>query len=161
MSETDSRPEIISLKDIISIYGLPTLPELMRDGLNPGPELYRALVIRLVRHYLGAMLLDLEPVDEEHFRLFPEQGNQWEDVAFWLGHVANLKAGEVLIGSVDDLLSLGAPEGGSFADLGQAVRANLELLGEVPFAFNMGLPDQALRKAVKYAQEAEKVRGAG
>ncbi|MGD9125190.1 MAG: hypothetical protein PVG60_08855 [Desulfarculaceae bacterium] len=161
MGETDSRTVLISLKELIHIYGLPTLPELMRDGLNPGTELYRALVIRLARHYLGAVLLDLEPVDEEHFNLSPEQGNEWEDVAFWLGHVANLKAGEVLIESIDALLRLGAPEGEPYADLGQAVRANLELLGEVPFAFNMGLPDQALHQAIKYAQEAEKVRGIG
>lgn len=151
--------DTLSFKDLLDYTRLPTLPELLWDGVDAKAEDYRKVVERLVRQYLGQVLLDLVPIGDDVYLVRPARGYDWNDAAYWLGHALNLRAGGVVINSPSDLLRRG--DGTNHADMGQAVLANLDLLGDLPELYGMGRAADALTKALEDVREVRKVRGAG
>lgn len=148
----------LNLQQLVGLLKVPTLPELVRDGVDATATDYRRVVERLARHYLQQVLLDLLPVGEDLYRVQPLQGYEWNDAAYWLGHALNLRAGSVVITAPSDLLR--GEEGSRYPDMGQAVLARLDLLGDLPELYGMGRAADALAKALKDLRQVRKVRGA-
>lgn len=148
----------ISLNRLVELFGFPTLPELIIDGVNLDETLYRKLVIRLAQRYLDTVHLTLSLAGEDLFRLDPLIDGDWDDVAYWLGNLINQEAGAEKVAAPSDLLRLGREGGGSHESLAEAVLYNLHHLKSAPGVFGMGSPGDALRKAVENALEVKKVR---
>lgn len=148
----------ISLNSLVELFGFPTLPEFIIDGLNLDEKLYRQLVVRLTQHYLDTVHLTLSLAGEDVFRLEPFADGDWNDVAYWLGNLINQEAGSAEVASPSDLLrrSTGGKE--PYPSLAEAVLGNLRHLKSSPEVFGMGSPGDALRKAAENALEVKKVR---
>lgn len=148
----------ITLNGIVELFGFPTLPELVIDGINISEDLYRKLVIRLAQHYLDTVHLTLTLAGEDRFQLEPFADGDWNDVAYWLGNLINQEAGAVKITAPGDFLSQGKLKGKAFETIEEAVLDNLDSLRNSPEVFGMGSPGDALRKAAENALEVKKVR---
>ena len=151
--------DFIRLAQLLKLWDLPTLPELVLDGVHPQPDLYRKVVYRLAANYAGSAHLNLAPLEDDRFQVLPQV--DWEDSAYWLGNLANLRENRVVINAPEDLLTWGLPPGAPpHADLSQAVLANLELLSAAPQGFGLGTPRQALTKALQDALQVVAARQA-
>lgn len=148
----------ISLNSLVELFGFPTLPELIIDGLNLDERLYRQLVVRLAQHYLDTVHLTLSLAGEDVFRLEPFEQSDWNDAAYWLGNLINQEAGAAKVVSPNDLLRQSSAGKESHPGLAEAVLGNLHHLKSAPGVFGMGSPGDALRKAVENALEVKRVR---
>jgi hypothetical protein len=148
----------ISLNGLVELFGFPTLPELIIDGINLSEDLYRKLVVRLAQHYLDTVHLTLTLAGEDQFKLEPFADGDWSDVAYWLGNLINQEAGTVKIAAPSDFLRQGKLKGKSFESIEEAVLDNLHSLKNAPEVFGMGSPGDALHKAAENALEVKKVR---
>lgn len=148
----------ITLKGLVELFGFPTLPELIIDGVNLDETLYRKLLVRLAARYFETAQLSLSLAGEDEFLVEPAQGGEWEDAAYWLGNLINQAAGQVKVNAPSDLLRRGREGREPYADLASAVLGNLGSLSQAPQAFGFGSPAEALRKAAENALEVKKVR---
>lgn len=148
----------ITLNGLVKLFGFPTLPELLIDGLNLSEALYRKLVVRLAQHYLDTVHLTLSLTGEDEFRLEPFAGSDWNDVAYWLGNLINQESGAEKITAPSDFLRQGEQSGKTYESLAEAVLDNLQALKNAPEVFRMGSSGDALRKAAENALEVKKVR---
>lgn len=161
MAAKNSKNAELSLAQVVELYGFPTMPELLRDGVSIKEDLYRALIKRFLAHYLAPFFLGATPLDDGGYLLAPLPGYTWHEAAYHLGHVVNLTEGEVKVRAAEDFLTRGVPEGEkAHPDLERAVLANLEVLPLVAVAFGMANPREAFTKAAGDAFEALKARGA-
>ncbi len=158
MTRAGDSKDRITLKEVVGLFGLPTLPELVIDGLNLDATLYRKLVVRLAQHYFSLAHLALVPVDEDTFQVEPAPGSDWEDAAYWLGNLINHQADRVVVAAPGELLGYGTGGGEPHPTLRAAVLANLGALSSAPRFFRLGSPAEALRKAAESALEVAKVR---
>jgi hypothetical protein len=150
--------DTISLNSLVELFGFPTLPELIIDGVNMDETLYRKLVVRLAQHYLDTVHLTLSLAGEDVLKFEPFAGGDWNDAAYWLGNLVNQEAGTAKVAAPSDLLRLGRQGGGTHDSLAEAVLSNLHYLKSAPGVFGMGTPGDALRKAAENALEVKKVR---
>ncbi len=150
--------DTVTLNALVELFGFPTLPELVWDGLNLDEKLYRKLVVRLARHYLATVHLNLSLAGDDLFRLEPFAEGDWNDVAYWLGNLVNQEADAVKIAAPSDFLRRGAGAEEPYASLAEAVLDNLHVLESAPEVFGMGSPVDALRKAAEDALVVKKVR---
>ena len=158
MAKNKKIKDTISLNALVELFGFPTLPELLWDGLNLEEELYRKLVVRLAKHYLATVHLNLTLVGEDLFRLEPFDEGNWNDVAYWLGTLVNHEANEVKITAPSDFLRLGAGAKKPHESLAEAVLDNLHIVRSAPGVYGMGSPADALRKAAEDVLEVKAVR---
>lgn len=151
----------ISLAGLIGMLGLPTLPELRRDeGLNPSPELYTKLVIKIARNFLANVGMILRPLAEDRFQIAPGEGMNWVEVGHYLGHALNMQQGRVLINTPDDLVK-NRWHGGMtqpYTDIREAVLSNLDLIQAAPGVYSMTGPAEALKRAVENLTEVDAYR---
>lgn len=150
---------VLSLKQVLDLVGLPPRLELVKDGLDVSVRLYRSLVLRMARQYLGVVGLDLREVGDENYQVDLAPGAEWRDVAYALAHWANVKQDRLVYQSEEELLRRG-PYGDQrhFDNYRDAVLASVGLLKSE--ADEVGLQDRAFRAAVEAALEVEKVRHA-
>lgn len=149
----------VTLTRLVEIYGLPTLPELVRDeGVRNDPELYREVVLHLVRGLLEPVRLTLRETGHEEYELAPAAGAGWRDAAYWLGHHINLAAGVLRIAGEGELLRLGlAPGQAPWPSFREAIEGNLGELAAAPRAVGVE-PGAALAKALGDAGQVREVR---
>ena len=158
----DERAELgfLHLQQIVDWLALPPRMQLMKEGLDPSAELYRKLATRLASGHLGAVGLMLAQQGPDLYQVEPRPGADWPDVAYYLGHMANLQAGRLVVNHPDELLAkdvlTGEPR--AYADHRQAVLAQLNILAVPPENRADNPLAQALRAAVEAALEVEKLR---
>jgi len=148
----------ISLKGLVELFGFPTMPELIIDGVNLDETLYRKIVVRLAQRYLDTVHLRLSLASEDELLVEPFAGSDWQDVAYWLGNLINQKAGSVKITAPSDFLRPKAKDAEPYESLAEAVLDNLAPLRNAPEVYGMGTPGDALRKAAENALEVKRVR---
>lgn len=159
MVEKQKEPYRIGLKGLLEVLGLPTLPELWKDGWKLDRDLYRKLVVKVAENFLGAMFLTLREDKQDEFIVDIVPGGDWRDAAMILGHLVNLKAGRVVIDHQDRLLE-GVGQGNGrkiYADLREAVLDNLKLAGRAHEAFGVSSPRKGLLAALEAVQEVQEV----
>ncbi|MFH1057350.1 MAG: hypothetical protein V1797_01565, partial [Pseudomonadota bacterium] len=98
---------VLSLKQVLDLVGLPPRLELVKDGLDVPAGLYRSLVLRMARQYLGVVGLDLREVGDENYQVELAPGAEWRDVAYALAHWANVKQDRLVYQSEEELLRRG------------------------------------------------------
>lgn len=158
MATSQTLKNRISLKGLVDMFGFPTLPELIIDGINLDETLYRKLVVRLAQHYLDTVHLRLSLAGEDELLLEPFADSDWQDVAYWLGNLINQHAGSVKITAPSDFLRMSREGQEPYDDLAEAVLGNLSVLRDAPVVYGMGAPADALRKAAEDALAVKKVR---
>lgn len=151
--------DVLALSDLERLLEIPSALDLAKEGLKVRPQTYRDVVFRLAKAYLARVLLDLRDLGDDRYQVEPALDYDWIDAAYWLGHLANLEAGSVLVTTPQGLGRLGrSKEAPLQPDLKQAVLANLGLLRLLPEIYGMARPQDALRKALEDVGEVEKVR---
>jgi hypothetical protein len=158
MATSQTLKNRISLKGVVELFGFPTLPELIIDGITLDETLYRKIVVRLAQHYLDTVHLRLSLAGEDELLLEPFVDSDWQDVAYWLGNLINQEADRVKITAPSDFLRLNREGQEPYDNLAEAVLGNLNALRDAPEVYGMGAPGDALRKAAEDALEVKKVR---
>ncbi|MFH2126848.1 MAG: hypothetical protein ABIK12_10045 [Pseudomonadota bacterium] len=148
----------LSLKGLVELFGFPTMPQLIIDGINIDETLYRKLIVRFAQLYLDTVHLRLSLAGEDELLVEPFAGSDWQDVAYWLGNLINQEAGSVKITAPSDFLRPKAKGAPPYESLAEAVLDNLHSLKNAPEVYGMGTPGDALRKAAENALEVKKVR---
>lgn len=144
----------ISLKNLLALLELPTRGEVQFEGFNPDIETYRKVVHKVARNFFQAAGLTLWPLDDDRFQIAPSPGNEWADAAYYLAHLGNLEASDVVIHSAQELLKRNAPPGEPWPDYEQGVLANLDILRQAPEALGVSSARDALLKSFELIKQA-------
>lgn len=132
---------------------LPTRGEVQLEGHNPDIETYRKVVHKVARNFFQAAGLTLWPLNDDLFQVAPSPGSEWADAAYYLAHLGNLAASEVVIHSAQELLKRNAPPGKPWPDYEQAVPANLDIMRNAPTALKVSSARDALLKSFELIEK--------
>lgn len=162
MDEKHAELGVLNLRQIVQWLGLPPRLELAKEGLDASEELYRKLAARLASAHLGSVGLLLSQTGEDHYEVELRPGAEWRDAAYYLGHLANLRAGRLVVNDPEEMLRKDVESGHprAFADYRQAVLGHLRLLAVEPGGQEEAAPARAFRAALEAALEVEKARRA-
>ncbi|MCF8042542.1 MAG: hypothetical protein K9L19_10395 [Desulfarculaceae bacterium] len=126
---------------------MPTRGEVQFEGYNPDIETYRKVAHKVARSFFQAAGLTLLPLDGDLFQVAPSPGNEWANAAYYLAHLGNLEASQVVIQSAQELLKRNTVRGEAWPDYEQAVLANLDILRQAPAALKISSARDALIKS--------------
>lgn len=160
----DKRAElgVFNLRQIVQWLGLPPRLQLVKEGLDASAELYSKLAARLASAHLGSVGLVLVQSGDDRYEVDLRPGAEWRDAAYYLGHLANLRAGRLVVNDPGEMLRKDVESGErrEFADYREAVLGHLRLLAVEPSAEGEQAPARAFRAALEAALEVKKARHA-
>lgn len=162
MAEKLREAGVWNLQMLVDWLGLPPRMQLMKEGLDAPADLYRKLAVRVASAHLGSVGLGLVETGPDLYEVVLRPEADWRDAAYYLGHWANLRAGQMVVNDPEELLRRDALSGAKrdFADYREAVLGNLALLAIPPDSGEEQAPARAFRAALEAALEVEKVRHA-
>ncbi|MBI4799825.1 MAG: hypothetical protein HY794_14095 [Desulfarculus sp.] len=153
---------VLNLRQIVQWLGLPPRMQLVKEGVDASEELYRQLAARLASAHLGSVGLLLTQSGDDRYEVDVRPEAEWRDAAYYLGHLANLQAGRLVVNDPEEMLRRDALSGHAreYADYRQAVLGHLYLLAVPPENQGEQAPARAFRAALEAALEVEKARHA-
>jgi hypothetical protein len=162
MAEKTHEPGVWTLKQIVAWLDLPPRLQLIKEGLDSSVELYRKVALRLASTHLGSVGLGLVETGPDRYEVELRSGAEWQDAAYYLGNLANLQAGRLVVNDPEELLhkDVVSSQRRELADYRQAVLAHLHILAVTPEPGVEQAPAKAFRAALEAALEVEKARHA-
>ncbi|MFH1033846.1 MAG: hypothetical protein V1806_05010 [Pseudomonadota bacterium] len=160
MDEERIEPGVWNIKQIVAWLDLPPRLQMLKEGLDASVELYTKVAVRLASAHLGSVGLVLTQTGADRYQVEPRPGADWRDAAYYLGNLANLRAGRLVVNDPEELLQRDALSGErrEHADYRQAVLAHLHLLAVPPGDGPEQATARAFRAALEAALEVEKAR---